>query len=134
MVIHRLVGTLLAVLLLGACAAGAPPTGPAPELGSLHVTLVAGPVCPVERNPPDPACAPRPVADREILLLAADGTEVARQASAADGTLTFAVPAAAYTVRAAPYDGFPTGPADETATVETGRTTELTLSFDTGIR
>ena len=35
---------------------------------------VAGPVCPVERVPPDPACAARPVADATIVIRDASGS------------------------------------------------------------
>src|SRR6478735_5384216 len=49
-------------------------------------TITAGPVCPVEQTPPDPQCAPRPVADAVIVATNAAGTEIARTTSAADGS------------------------------------------------
>ena len=42
------------VLVLAACV-----PGESREQGSLLVIASAGPVCPVETNPPDPNCAPR---------------------------------------------------------------------------
>jgi hypothetical protein len=122
------------ILVVAACSsAPGPSPSPAPT-GELQLTLLAGPVCPVETVPPDPNCEPRPVAGREILLLAVDGREVARGTSDAAGRLTFRPPPAAYVVRAAPFDGFPSPPADETVTVTLNETTNLTLAFDTGIR
>jgi hypothetical protein len=60
----------------GGAAAG--PTG-------IRGTALAGPVCQVETIPPDPACAPRPVAGAVILIRDASGTEVARTTTGADG-------------------------------------------------
>lgn len=123
---------LLVVAIVVGC--GGAPSPSALPAGRLEVTLVAGPVCPVETVPPDPACAPRPVADREILVLAPDGREVARGRSDAVGNLAFLLAPGDYVVRAGPADGFPTPPADEPVRVGDGAPTLVTLSFDTGIR
>ncbi len=49
----------------------------APPGTGLAITAAAGPTCPVEKIPPDPACAPRPVAGATILIKAGAGTIVA---------------------------------------------------------
>src|SRR5664280_2442019 len=48
----------------------APPSNAVPATGGPWIigTATAGPVCPVERYPPDPACAPRPVAGATITV------------------------------------------------------------------
>lgn len=67
---------------------------------------VAGPVCPVERVPPDPACADRPVAGAVIVIRGADGAEVARATTAADGTFLVGVPSGgSWTVEPQPVEG-----------------------------
>jgi hypothetical protein len=116
-------------LLLVACGQATPSV----PLGVVTATLLAGPVCPVETVPPDPNCAPAPVADREILVVTADGREVARGRSGADGVVRFSIPYGAYLLRAAPFDGFPTAPSDEPITVD-ATPLEVELGFDTGIR
>lgn len=60
------------------------PAGGGPP--SVTGTVTAGPVCPVERIPPDPRCAPRPVAGAAVVATNADGLEVGRATSVADGS------------------------------------------------
>ena len=43
--------------------------------GSIVVVAMAGPVCPVESDPPDPSCAPRPVAGAPVVVTPADGSD-----------------------------------------------------------
>lgn len=59
------------------------PAGPRPSVTGM---VTAGPVCPVERNPPDPSCAPRMMAAAVIVATDASGQEVARATTAADGS------------------------------------------------
>jgi hypothetical protein len=100
----------------------------------MELTLLAGPTCPVETVPPDPNCAPVPVADRIVLVLALDGREVARGTSDAAGHIRIAVAPGSYVVRAAPVEGFPTAPAEKTVEVRAGAPVQVNLEFDTGIR
>jgi hypothetical protein len=68
----------------GVSATGEPtPAGGPPRVVG---TVTAGPVCPVEQSPPDPRCAPRPVAGAIIVATNAAGEEVGRTTSAADGS------------------------------------------------
>ena len=55
------------VILLVAGCMPATPTPPA-AAGTLQVEVVAGPVCPVEQDPPDPNCEPRPVDGARIFV------------------------------------------------------------------
>jgi hypothetical protein len=116
---------------------GMPPF-PIPAVGGPwlvgHVT--AGPVCPVERIPPDPACAPRPVAGATIVVLGPDGSEIARTPSGADGSYRVAVPAGNVQVTGAPVSGLLGQPAPIPAIVPAGpgAWVQVDLTYDTGIR
>jgi hypothetical protein len=95
---------------------------------------VAGPVCPVETVPPDPACVPRPVTDAVVVIRDGGGSEVARVVTAADGTFFAAVPAGDYVVEPQPVEGLmgTAGPLQVTVTDEPGAPVQL--EYDTGIR
>ena len=116
---------------------GAPPV-PIPSSGGpwLVGVATAGPVCPVERIPPDPACAPRPVIGATIVVLDPGGREVARATTSADGTYRVAVPAGSVRVGASPAAGLMGTPAPIDAVVPAGPGAWLRvdLVYDTGIR
>lgn len=110
-----------------------PPVGTA-DPATVNVTLVAGPVCPVERVPPDPNCAPRPVVNAEAVLRDPSGAEVGRGTSDADGRIVFNVPGGAYYVEPQPVEGI-MGLAEPVAlAVVGGSSAGLVLEYDTGIR
>ena len=113
------------------------------EVGTTHATtvpaqitihLVAGPVCPVERNPPDPSCAPRPVAAAQVILHAADGVEVARGTSDADGAILFSVPGGSYYAEPLPVEGLLGLAESQALSVPGGSSAGLVMEYDTGIR
>jgi hypothetical protein len=125
------IALMLAVgLLVAACGTAATP-GPT---GTVTLTLTAGPVCPVERIPPDPNCAPRPVADAEVIVLTADGREVGRPKSDAAGKIRLTLPQGRYIIRpVSAAGGLPSAP--EEVIVDVGAIPiDVALSYDTGIR
>ena len=122
----------LAALSIAACSL-IDPTPPDPDTG-LRVVAVAGPVCPVERVPPDPACAPRAVGGAELVIRDAGGAEVARARTDARGTAIVAVPAGAYVVEGQPVVGLMGTPSPVKAIVLDGAVTLVNLAYDTGIR
>jgi hypothetical protein len=98
-------------------------------------TVTAGPTCPVERDPPDPACAARPVGGAVLVFTDAGGTGVARATSAADGTFSVELAPGAYRVTAEPVDGLMGTPEPIEVEVEAGQPMmDLQVSYDTGIR
>ena len=108
---------------------------PLPGATGVRGTVSAGPVCPVERNPPDPGCAPRPVAGAVLVVTDAKGTEVARAASAGDGTFSIELAPGAYRLTAQTFEGLMGTPEPMDFEVEAGGPmTELQVSYDTGIR
>ncbi|MEO6349668.1 MAG: hypothetical protein ABIP53_03365 [Candidatus Limnocylindrales bacterium] len=104
------------------------------EPSTVRVVLTAGPVCPVERDPPDPACAPRPVANATVTLFAADGSEIASTLSGADGTVAFELDAGAYYVVAEPVQGLMGTPEAQAFSIVGGTQLGLAMGYDTGIR
>jgi hypothetical protein len=105
-----------------------------PDSTGVRGTVTAGPTCPVETQPPDPACAARPVAGAILVFSDAGGTEVARATSAADGTFTVELAPGAYRLMPKSVDGLIGTPAAMDVLVEAGPPTELQVSYDTGIR
>lgn len=99
-------------------------------------TVLFGPVCPVERIPPDPQCAPRPGAAR-IRLLRSDGVVAAQGTAGVDGRFSIPVAPGSYLVTAAvstpgPGRGCQVDPSQ--AAVVAGSLTSVKVTCDTGIR
>lgn len=109
------------------------PAGPPPTVTGI---VTAGPVCPAERNPPDPACAPRPVAGAVIVATDTTGQSVGRATSAADGTYLLKVgETGTFVITALPVTGLMGVPAPVTVTLAfSGATAHVDLVYDTGIR
>lgn len=97
---------------------------------------LAGPVCPVVSEPPDPACDDRPVPGAVVVVRDASGAEVGRATTGADGTYAIALAPGSYTVEAAPVEGLMGTPAAQAVTVPAGVETpvQVDLLYDTGIR
>ena len=110
------------------------PVGHLPGDSHLNVKLTAGPVCPVEQNPPDPNCAPRNVANAEVVVYDPHGVEVARGTSDQDGMVSFDLPSGPYFVVAQPVEGLMGTPQPEAFSVIGGGTAGLLFEYDTGIR
>lgn len=132
---NRRVWPLIVVMALLSVACGAPTVAPAPPPGTgLAVVATSGPTCPVETIPPDPACAPRPVAGATILIKAGDGTTVARLVTDANGSGTVALQPGRYAVEPQPAAGLMGIAAPQEIVVVAGTITPVPLAYDTGIR
>lgn len=137
---------LLAGALLVACgvpggpaspgASATPLASPAGGPPTVVGTVTAGPVCPVEQLPPASACAPRPVAGAVIVATDADGREVGRTTSAADGTYRLTVGATGtIVIQGLPVAGLLGVPTPVTVRLtEPGAGAHVDLQYDTGIR
>ncbi len=106
-----------------------------PDATGVRGIVTSGPSCPVVTNPPDPSCADKPVAGAVLVFRDASGSEVARVTSADDGTFVAELAPGGYQLVAQPREGLMGTPAPMDVGVEAGQPmTELTVSYDTGIR
>ena len=106
-----------------------------PDATGVRGVVTAGPTCPVVTDPPDPACADRPVAGAVLVFTDADGAEVARTTSQADGTFSVELAPGVYRLVAQPVEGLMGTPAPIDFQVEDGQPmTEIPVLYDTGIR
>lgn len=98
-------------------------------------TVMAGPTCPVVQNPPDPACADKPVATNVWISRKITPQQIfATTQSDAKGTFQLSLPPGEYVVQAG-SSGVPFPRCtDASATVAPSGYTEVTVSCDTGIR
>jgi hypothetical protein len=97
--------------------------------------VTAGPTCPVVTNPPDPACAERPVAGAVLLISDRNGREVGRVTAGEDGGFTLQLAPGAYRLVPQPVEGLMGTAAPIDFDVEAGQPmTEVQVSYDTGIR
>lgn len=120
------------VLALGACGAA---TARTPKSG-LAGRVVAGPTCPVETVPPQPRCAPRPLAASLRIRRSGSNAPATSVHSAADGRFRVRLAPGSYVVQALPKAGspFPRPPGPLDVKVKAGRFTHITITYDTGIR
>jgi hypothetical protein len=116
-----------------AASSSAAPAASASMQTGIRGTATAGPVCPVERVPPDAGCAPRPVIGAVVDVRDADGKQVAQAHTGSDGTFLVAVPPGTYTVSAEATTGIMHAPAAQSVTVTDG-VALVELRYDTGIR
>jgi hypothetical protein len=124
---------ILLVLMVGLLVAACGTAASSAPTGTVTLSLTAGPVCPVEQNPPDPNCAPKPVADAEVIVLTVDGREVGRAKSDAAGKIRLTLAQGSYVVRPVQTNSFPTAPGDVPIVVGSSPL-DVPLSYDTGIR
>jgi len=98
--------------------------------------VTAGPVCPVERIPPDPQCAPRPVTRAVLVILDAGGREVGRATSGVDGWYRLDLAPGSYSLVAQPVQGLMGTPAPISFTVDASSNGQVRVDvgYDTGIR
>lgn len=123
----------IALLLAGACgSAPAPDASPPPDGVTLTGVALAGPVCPVQQFPPDPACDDRPVPEAVGVVETPDGEEVARFSTGADGRFTVVLAPGVYVLIPQAVEGLLGTAAPVNLEVPT--TGPVTLLYDTGIR
>ena len=108
---------------------------PLPPDWGVTGTVTAGPTCPVVTDPPDPACADRPVAGAVLVVTDLAGVEVGRMTSDGDGSFALSLAPGAYRIEPQPVDGLMGTAAPVEFFVVFGEPpTEVAIGYDTGIR
>ncbi len=100
--------------------------------GTLHGTVTASPVCPVETL--DDICNPRPLANWQVQIKAADG-KLITMTTDQQGAFNMQLPPGRYLVevQSANYPMRQRAPLTVVSVVA-GQTTEVNIPLDTGIR
>jgi hypothetical protein len=127
---------MLARALFVAALAGMFGCTPGATIGiAVPIHVQAGPVCPVERVPPDPSCADRPVSGAVMLVTDATGRQVTSGTSDAVGDLVLHLPAGGYVVTPQRAPGVMGTAAPIAIQVVAGASpAPLIVVYDTGIR
>jgi hypothetical protein len=116
--------------LLAGCGEATPADAGFRVTGHVH----AGPVCPVQQNPPDPACADNPVSGATLVIVDDAGDRVAEIRTDASGDFEATLPAGDYTLVPQPVDGLLGTAPSQTFTTGRGLAPVLDVAYDTGIR
>lgn len=97
--------------------------------------MTLSPICPIERIPPDPKCAPKPYVTtiQVIKVGSSQSLPFATVKSDKDGKYSIALPPGKYALQPAGGSVYPRCETTE-VTVLPAATTEVNLSCDTGIR
>lgn len=120
---------MMVVLSLAGCSSSSPP-----PVAAVTGTLVAGPICPVETEPPDPSCAPRPVEGAVVAAVTVGGERVEAVSDAA-GRFGFDLPEGEVTITFPAVEGLMGRPDPIVVSLTGGSTIDLGLvAYDTGIR
>ena len=122
------------VLLLTACGGGEGPTPGPVATARIEVTALAGPVCPVETDPPSPECAPRPVDAATIVVVDSEGAEAGRGSTGPDGFVMIDAPPGEFTVVPGSVEGLLGTAAAVAVKVVKGQTLQVVVDYDTGVR
>jgi hypothetical protein len=131
-VVRNLLIRLALVLCAVAAASASGQTIPSGIAGR----VLAGPTCPVQRMPPDPGCAPRPISAR-LRIRPERGSARGRVVhSGSDGRFRVRLAPGRYLVTPLPQTGspFPRPGSPRTVVVRAGHFTAVTITYDTGIR
>jgi len=107
--------------------------GVLPYNSGVRGTVLLGPTCPVERDPPDPMCADKPYSTTITVRHTGTTSIVTTGKSDADGTFTFSLAPGKYTLTA---EGGPTLPRCNPVEAMVAATGYVTadISCDSGIR
>ena len=108
------------------------------ENGFLEGTISIGPICPVEKDPPDPACLPTAETYKSypVYVCTPDGSKKIELISPAlDGTFKTELPAGNYLVKLDKENGgIGSSNLPQEVTIKPLETTTINIDIDTGIR
>ncbi len=104
--------------------------------GSVRGQVFLGPVCPVEHNPPDPACAPKPYKTTIDIWSTLTGSSYKRVATNASGIFNLSLAPGSYGLKVSQAEnGSPYPRCGEVAIVVAAKRSQaVTVNCDTGIR
>ncbi len=107
-----------------------------PGNGTVLGHVVLGPICPVEKIPPDPACAPRPYKTSIDVWNLKTGSSYQRVATNSSGSFKLSLKAGIYGLNVAPpVNGSPYPRCTQVnVSVVAKKTQSVTINCDTGIR
>ena len=125
--------TLVALAMVACASCATRRTSEVVEEFKVTGSVSAGPTCPVVRNPPDPACADKPVAEAVIEITRPDGEVIGRVLSDRSGLFTISLAAGEYTLTPQPLDGY-MGTASAQSITAGPSPIEVAFFYDTGIR
>ncbi len=118
----------------GSTSGEATSTFPQKNSGTVAGKVTLSPVCPVERIPPDPNCAPKPY-ETKITVSSADGSKIIKTTqSNADGTFSFTLAPGNYTIQAPGGEMIYPRCSPIMVSIKTSATVQADISCDTGIR
>jgi hypothetical protein len=102
--------------------------------GNVGGQVLLSPICPVERMPPDPNCAPKPYQTTIVAFKAtATSTPFLTTTSDLSGTFAFSLPSGAYILRARGGSAYPRCQ-DALVQINVGKSQNVVINCDTGIR
>jgi len=107
--------------------------GIAPYTSGIQGSVSLGPTCPVQRDPPDPACADKPYVTTVTVMRSGSSAVFASLQSDTSGAFQFSLPPGSYTVSALGGTMLPRCAA-VSVTVPTSGYVRADISCDTGIR
>jgi hypothetical protein len=110
------------------------PTSHLQAKGAVQGTVTLSPTCPVQREPADPACAPKPY-QTTIRIESPDSLVPLETISTdASGAFRIALPQGTYTFKAHAESKTPPTCAPVQVNVSTGQTQTISIDCDSGIR
>jgi hypothetical protein len=110
------------------------PAVPTQQDSGIQGTSFISPVCPVEKNPPDPGCNPKPYQATIIVKTSNGQTEVTRFTTMANGQFKVKLNPGAYLlVSANSSESYPRGTSQQVV-VQKNKFTQVTITFDSGMR
>lgn len=124
--------TALAIGMYALGADGLLRIGVSPK-GTIHGQVLLGPICPVERIPPDPACAPKPYKTTINVLRTPTGAPYKKVATDALGRFTISLAPGKYILRATSRSIYPRC-TDKAIKVLAKKSLTIKIDCDTGIR
>jgi hypothetical protein len=95
--------------------------------------VTAGPTCPVQKDPPDPACDDRPVPGA-MLLISKDGDAYGEIVVDSEGRFETRLPAGTYVLEPQPVEGLMGTAKPVRFEVSPNRPVDVVIQYDTGIR